>query len=153
MIKKDDLIKLRQETGVGVMDCKRALEDAKGDFEKALRLLRQSGAVLAQQKSERLTSQGVIETYIHLNRRVGVMVELVTETDFVARNSEFINLAHEICLQIASMNPPNSRELLKMAYIRDESITIKDLINQHIGKFKENIQLRRFVRYELGDQL
>lgn len=144
----DTLLKLREATGAGVMDCKRALDDAKGDYEKAKQLILERGVVKAEKKSERKTGAGVLETYVH-SGRIGVILELRCETDFVAKTDVFKTLAHDLAMHIASMNPENADELLKQPFIKDESITIKNLITQAIAKTGENIKLERFCRYEL----
>ena len=147
-----DLIKqLRSETQSGVSDCRKALEDAAGDYEKAKKLLIKRGVEKAAKKEDRETAMGIIESYIHANGKVGVLVELRCETDFVARNEEFKKLAHEIALQIAAMEPKNVRELLKTPYIRDTNMTIADLVKLTIAKIGENITVARFTRMQLGE--
>jgi len=143
-----DLIRLREETGAGVMDCKKALDDAGGDFQKAKQIIFERGMAKAQKRAERKTGAGVLETYVH-NGRIGVMLELRCETDFVAKTDVFKALAHDLAMHIASMNPENIEELLKQPFIKDESILVGDLINQTIAKTGENIKLERFCRYEL----
>ncbi len=157
--------KLRDQTGAGVMECKRALLDAQGDFNKATEILRKSGLAKAEKKAQRVASQGVIESYIHAGGSFGAMLERNCETDFVARNEEFKLLAHDIAMQIAAMGPTyvspdevpaeqakNKSELalLSQTFIKDPSRTIQDIINDRIAKFGEKIAVRRFVRYELG---
>lgn len=151
MISAEIIAKLRAETGAGVMDCQEAIQKAGGDFEKAKKLLADNAAVIAKQKSERSAKQGLIECYSH-GGKIGVVLELNCETDFVARNDEFKNLAHELAMQIASMNPKNVEELMAENYIRDESITIKSLVCAVIAKTGENIQVKRFERFELGEE-
>lgn len=148
-ISLDLLKKLRQETSAGVSDCRAALEDAAGDYEKAKKLLQERGLEKAAKKEGKETSQGIVESYVHAGK-IGVLVELRCETDFVARTDEFKNLAHEVALQIASMNPKDVKELLAGAYIRDTSLTIAELIKQTIAKVGENITASKFVRLELG---
>lgn len=144
------LKKLREETCVSIADCRKALEESGGDYKKALEWLRKRGIEKAEKKQERETSQGLIDSYIHQNGRVGALVVFLCETDFVARTSEFRNLAHEIAMQVAAMNPKNVDALLKQEYIRDNSKTVSDLIKEVIAKLGENIVVKRFVRYELG---
>ncbi len=162
----DQIKELREASGAGVMDCKRALEASDGDVQKAKKYLAEQGLASAAQKAHRETAQGVIESYIHAGGRIGALVEVNCETDFVARTEPFQALAREIAMQIAAMNPlvvseqdelPSSADLrgdevvlLKQAYIRDGSKTIQDLINEVIGKTGENIQVRQFKRFELG---
>lgn len=146
----EDLKKLREETSAGVADCRQALEDAGGDYERAKKLLSERGLKKAAKKEGKETSQGIIESYVHQGR-VGVLVELRCETDFVARTDEFKNLAHELALQIASMNPKDVAALLKEEYIRDTTMNIADLIRQAIAKLGENISIARFSRLELGE--
>lgn len=148
MVNIDVVQKLRKETGYGVMDCKKAIEEANGDYEKAKEILRKSGAEKVIAKQNRETRCGIIEAYSH-HGKIGVLVELLCETDFVARNQEFKNLAHDLALQIASMNPSDQKELYAQPYIKDESKTISDLITEKISKIGENIKINRFERWEL----
>lgn len=141
--------KLREETSVSVADCKKALEESAGDYKKALEWLKKRGAEVAEKKAERETMQGIVEAYVHGGGRVGVLVTLLCETDFVARTDEFKALAHEIALQISAMEPKDVPTLLKQEYIRDPKVTIGDLIKQTIGKIGENIQIREFSRLEI----
>jgi len=143
-----EINKLREATGAGVMDCKKALEEAGGNFDKALEIIKEKGAAIAEKRSERKTGAGVLEAFIH-NGRVGVLLELRTETDFVARSEPFQELAHEIALHIAAMAPENVESLLEEPYVKDESMNIGALIKSVIGKVGENIKVERFVRYEL----
>lgn len=132
------------------MDCKKALEEAKGDMKKAEELLNKWGVEKSEKKVDRVTNAGIVDSYIHAGGKVGVLLEIVCETDFVARTDDFKNLSHEICLQIASMAPKDAKALLKQEYIRDPKLTIEVLIKQAIGKLGENIKVLRFVRYQLG---
>lgn len=146
----NDLKKLRQDSQAGVADCRAALEDAGGNYEKAKKLLVERGLEKAAKKEGKETSQGIVECYVHQGR-VGVLVELRCETDFVARTDEFKNLAHEIALQVASMNPKDVAALLAEEYIRDTSMKIADLVKRTIAKLGENISVARFARIALGD--
>jgi elongation factor Ts len=148
-ISLDLLKKLRTNTGAGVSDCRQALEDADGDYAKAKKLIMERGLEKAAKKVGRQTQQGLIESYVHAGR-VGVLVELRCETDFVARTDDFKALAHELALQVASMNPKNVGELLASPYIRDEGITIEALVKQTVAKVGENITVARFTRIALG---
>ena len=148
-ISLDLLKKLREETQSGVSDCRQALEDTDGNFDKAKKLLLERGIEKAAKKEGKETSQGIVEAYVHQGK-VGVLVELRCETDFVARTDEFKNLAHEIALQVCSMNPKNVQELLKEPYIRDPKLTIADLVKQVVAKVGENITVARLTRVELG---
>ncbi len=152
MVKADIslLKKLREETQVSIADCRKALEESNNDYQKALSWLKKHGIEKAEKKESRQTSQGLIESYVHQSGRIGVLLEILCETDFVARTQEFKNLAHELCLQIASMTPKNVEELLKQEYIRDPQIKVGDLVKQAIGKIGENIIVQRFERFELG---
>ena len=146
-----DLIKqLREETNAPVMECKAALQEANGDLEKAKEILNKKGIERADKKASRETKAGVIETYTHNNGRVGVMVEVFCESDFVGKNDKFKTLCHELVLQIASMNPESVEALFAQPWIRDESKTIEQLVKETIGVLGENIKVNRFVRYELG---
>jgi len=151
MITAKDIQELREKSGVGVMDCKKALTEAKGDLKKAEHILKKSGAMKALKKADRITSQGVIETYSHGEGRIGVIVEINSETDFVARNPEFKEFCHDIAMQIASMNPKDVSELKKQSFIKDLDMTIDELLTQNIQKIGENIQIKRFTRYQLGE--
>jgi elongation factor Ts len=144
----NDVQKLREITGAGVMECKKALEDAGGDFDKAVSLINERGLVKAEKKAGRETGSGILETYIH-NNRVGVLLELRCETDFVARGELFRELAHNLVMHIAAMNPENIEELLKQPYIKDTDLTIDALIKGVVAKTGENIQVGKFCRYEL----
>lgn len=150
-ISLDQLKKLREETSAGVSDCRQALEDAGGDMEKAKKLLIERGVEKAAKKEGKETKEGVIESYVHANGKVGVLVELTCETDFVAMNDEFKKLAHEVALQIAAMNPKDVKALLKSTYIRDSKLTIEALVKVTIAKVGENITIRRFFRMALGE--
>lgn len=147
----DDLKKLRAETSAGVADCRQALEDANGDFEKAKKLIMERGLEKAAKKEGKETSQGIVESYVHAGGKVGVLVELRCETDFVARTDEFKHLAHEIALQVAAMNPKDVKDLMESAHIRDASKTITDLVKGTIAKVGENITVARFHRMQLGE--
>lgn len=145
------LKKLRNETQVSLADCRKALEEADNDYEKAKEILRKSGLEKAAKKSEREAKQGIVHSYIHGGGRVGVLVELDCETDFVARTEEFRKLAQEVSLQISAMNPANVEELLKQEYIREASKTIENLVKETIAKTGENIVIKRFTRFEIGE--
>lgn len=144
-----DIKKLREKTGAGIADCKKALSESKGDFKIAVEWLKKRGLEKSVEKSGREVKAGIVETYSH-GGKVGVIVELFCETDFVAKTEDFKTLAHELALQIASMKPKNTNELLKQVYIRDTSLTVENLIKGVIGKLGENIQVGEFVRIELG---
>jgi len=147
----EDIAKLRKETGAGVMECRQALLDSRGDYEKAKEFLAQSAGAIAKKKAERATNSGLIECYVH-NGKIGVLAEIACESDFVARNPKFKEMAHNIAMQIASMNPKNVEELLEQDFIVDETQKVKDYINNQILQIKENIKVKRFVRYELGEE-
>lgn len=147
----DQIKELRELTGAGIMDVRKALEASDGDKKKALAILKEKGAEIAEKKKERTTASGLVVSYVHANGKVASLVELLCETDFVARNEEFKNLAHEIAMQIAAMNPKNVDELLKQEYIRDAAKTIDDLIKELIGKIRENIKINRIQRLEIGE--
>lgn len=147
-----DLIKeLREKTSAGIMDCRRALEETNGDLEKAAEILRKQGIEKADKKSDRATSQGLVEAYIHQTGRIGVLVEVNCETDFVARTEDFKLLCHELAMQVASMNPKDPADLLSQEYIRDSSKKVSDLVKETIAKLGENIVVKRFERFELGE--
>lgn len=197
-ITTEQIKELREATGAGILDCRKALEQANGDFDKAVDYLREKGLATAAKRADRAANQGVLELYSHGGGRVGVMVEVNCETDFVARSDAFRTLAHEVALQIAAAAPryiraedvpaevlehereiarARAREegkpeavlekivdgriekfkdeacLLRQAYIRDEGITIEKLLHQNIAAIGENVIIRRFARWELGESL
>ncbi len=156
---------LRELTGLGVLDCKKALDETNGDVEKAAALLREKGLAVAGNKSERATMQGVVDAYIHTTSRLGALVEINCETDFVARTEEFRNLAHDLAIHIAAAQPqyvsqdelpsdetgdPAELVLLLQPYVKDPSRTVQEIIHDAIAKTGENIKVRRFVRFALG---
>lgn len=192
----EQIKELREATGAGILDCRKALEQANGDFDKAVDYLREKGLATAAKRADREASEGVVELYSHGNGRVGVMVEVNCETDFVARSEAFREFAHEVALQIAAGSPLYVRDeeipesvlehereiarsrarqegkpeniierivegrvekfkdevvLLRQPYIRNEDITIEQLLMQNVGSIGENIVIRRFVRWELGE--
>ncbi len=197
MIDAKLIASVREKTGAGIVDVKSALEEAGGDASKAEELLRKKGIIKAGKKSDRATGEGIVYSYIHGNKKVGVMVEVRCETDFVARNEAFTQLAHDIALHIAAMNPlyleesavpselvEKEREfykeemkasgkpeemmakiiegklakfytdvcLLKQAFVKDETMTIEELVKSAIARMGENIQVKRFVRFHLGQE-
>ena len=190
----DAIKQLREKTNAGVLDCKKALKEAKGDFDKALQVLRKKGISLAKKKSSRTAKQGKIESYIHMEGKIGVLVEINCETDFVAKNSEFKAFAKDIAMQVAAVNPhyttrdevpsdviDKERDVIKsqikgkpanvvdkiaegklekfyeenclldQPFIKEPKIKIKNLLTDLIGKIGENIVIRRFTRYQLGE--
>ncbi|MBF6600393.1 MAG: translation elongation factor Ts [Dehalococcoidia bacterium] len=166
MATAEDVRSLREQTGAGVMDCKRALDEANGSVEQAVQILREKGIAGAEKRAGRETSQGLVESYIHAGGRIGVLVEVNCETDFVARTDTFKTLAHDIAMQIAGVpgtlvvseeelpadaeGSPEETVLLKQPFIRDGSRTIEQLVKEAIAQTGENIRVRRFARYELG---
>ncbi len=149
-MKIEDLKKLREQTGAGIADCREALSVTKGSLEKAKEWLKKKGLDKASSKESREVKAGIVDVYSH-NGKVGVLVEVLCETDFVARTEDFKSLAHDLSLQIASMNPSSVEDLLSQEYIRDNSMTIDQLIKSVIGKLGENIQVGKFERIALGD--
>lgn len=149
MIKPDQVKQLREKTNASMMECKKALEEAKGDEALALNILRQKGKNIALKKSARETKQGLIESYIHSNDKVGVLLEINCETDFVARNQEFRELAHDLVLHIAGMDSQDKKTLLEEPFVKNPDITVGDMIQEKIAKLGENIKVSRFIRYEL----
>lgn len=142
------IIKLREETGAGIMDCKRALEEAGGDCEKAKAIIIAKGIIKAEKKASRETGSGLLESYIH-NGRVGVLLELRSETDFVAHSEPIKELARNLVLQIASMAPESVEDLLKQECIKDQDITVDTLIKNTIAKVGENLKVARFARFQI----
>lgn len=193
MMDSKKLKQLREISGAGVLDCQKALKESRGDLDRAMELLRKKGQKIAQTKESRSTNEGIIESYIHSNKKIGVLVQLVCETDFVARGEEFKQLAHDLAMQVAATNPlwispedipldtlekekeiysqdldsgkpQNIREqiingklqkfysetcLLNQRFIKDETITIKELIQNKIARLGENISVKRFIRFIL----
>jgi elongation factor Ts len=167
---------LRERTGAGIMDCKRALEETGGNMERAAELLKQQGLAKAEQKAGRAAMQGIVEPYIHAGGRIGAIVEVNCETDFVARTPDFRALAHDIAMQVAATSPRYVSDdeisdddvaaleqefgerkralevvsLLDQPFIKDPRVTVRDLIRSQIGKLGENIVVRRFARFEVG---
>ncbi len=195
-ITTEQIKELREATGAGILDCRKALEQANGNFDKAVDFLREKGLATAAKRADRDANQGMVELYSHGNGRVGVMVEVNCETDFVARSEAFRTFAHEVALQIAAAAPKYIRSeqipeselehereiararareegkpeailekivegrlekfrdevvLLRQPYIRDESITIEKLLMQNVAAIGENVIIRRFSRWELGE--
>lgn len=167
-IPASQVMALRARTGAGVMDCRQALREAGGDLERAVDLLRARGLALAEQKAGRATREGIVEAYIHGGGRLGALVEVNCETDFVARTEDFRLLARELAMQVAAGDPryvsreeipeeqrenPVLREaiLLEQPYIRDERRTVRDLVTETVAKVGENIQIRRFARFKVGE--
>ena len=146
-----DVQRLRSESGAGVMDCKRALEETGGDYAKALALVKERGIQSLAKRSEREAKEGLVASYIHSGGRIGALVELASETDFVSRGEEFQKLAQEIAMQVAAMDPASVEELLEQPYIRDASKKIKNLITAVATSTKENVHVRRIQRFALGE--
>ncbi len=162
-----ELIKsLREQTGAGIVDCKNALEDTDGDLDRAVEALRQKGFEQAAKRADRETSQGLIESYIHTGGRVGALVQLGCETDFVARTEEFRALAHDIAMQVAAMSPVYLSEedlpedddrpaaqvcLLQQPFIKDGSRTLADLVRETAAQTGENVRIVHFSRLALGE--
>ncbi len=169
MVKADDVKKLREMTGAGFMDCKEALLKSNGDFNKAVQILKERGLKIAQKKSTRTAREGRVASYIHHDGRVGVLVEVNCETDFVARCEDFQKFVKDLTLQIASTNPKflkredapsdlNEEEvkqfcLLEQPFVKDPLIKVKDYLTSIIAKVGENIVIKRFTRYQLGDEV
>jgi elongation factor Ts len=156
---------LRDKSGAGVMACRNALLETEGDAEKALQILKEKGILKAQKKTERAANQGLVEAYIHTGGRIGALVEVNCETDFVARTGEFKELVHNLAMQVAAMPPQFITQdeasgesdiefetacLLLQPYIKDPTKTVQDIVMETIAKVGENIKVSRFARFELG---
>jgi len=156
---------LRDQSGAGIMDCRNALLEAKGNMGKALQLLKQRSLFQAESKAKRSATQGIIKAYVHTGGRIGAMVEVNCETDFVARTDEFKELAHHLAMQVAAISPqfisreeapegadikPQAACLLLQPYIKDPDKTVQDIIAETIAKVGENIKVSRFARFEIG---
>jgi elongation factor Ts len=149
MISTEEIKALRDQTGLSIMQCKKALEQAEGDMEKATAILKSQGADVAAKKGDRAFGSGAIAAYVHASGSVGTIVELLCETDFVSKNPEFKAIAYDIAMHIAAMNPENSEELLGQSFIKDSSQTIADLVNGAVQKFGERTEVGRFTRFSL----
>ena len=169
----EDIKQLREQTSCGIIDCKKALEEASGDMDKAKELLKQKGLELAAKKGHREAKQGRVEAYIHMGNKIGVILEVNCETDFVARNEDFIQFTKDVAMHIAAMDPcyisPDDvpadvlqgqqdkdlflqeKCLLKQAFVKEPSMTIQDYLNSLIAKIGENMFIRRFNRYKVGE--
>lgn len=165
-IPTETIKELREQSGAGIMDCRNALIQAEGQIEQALEILKQQSLVKVEKKKTRTAAQGIVEAYIHAGGRIGAMIELNCESDFVARTDEFKELAHNVAMQVAAMSPecvteeqlpedseadPKMACLMLQPYIKDQTITIQDIINQAIAKVGENIKIGRFARFEVGE--
>ena len=150
MITAQQIKELRDKTGVSVSACKRALEEAGGDMEKALAVLQRESAKSAEKKADRALGSGVIEAYVHNNKKVGVILELKSESDFVSGNEEFRTLAKDAAMHIAASSPSNLDELMGQPYIKNPTVTVKELLNQAVQKFGEKIEISRFAKYNLS---
>lgn len=148
-----DIKKLREETGARVMDCKKALEEAEGDFDKAVEIVRAKGIARAEKAQEREVKEGYIASYVHANNKVAALVEVLCETDFVARNEEFQEMARNLAMQVVAMTPADVDELLEQDFIKDPSTTVAAMIKQVSGTIGEKFVVSRFVRYEVGDSV
>jgi len=157
---------LREQTGAGVMECKRALQEAQGDLSRAEEILREKGVAKAQKQSGRETREGLVEAYVHSGSRLAALVELNCETDFVSRLPEFKDLAHQLAMQVVAMAPqyvsqaempagdernPEQVCLLQQPYIKDDNKVIQDLVTELAARVGENVRVRRFVRFALGE--
>jgi len=141
--------KIRAEMGLGIMEIKSALEESNGDEKKAKEILKEKGFKKAESKSERETHQGRVATYTHSTGKIGVMLELLCETDFVAKHEDFLCLTKELCLQVAAMNPETVEDLMKQEFIKDPTKTIEEMVKSLISKFGENMRINRFARFEI----
>ena len=152
MITTETIKELRAKTGISIMQCKKALEEAGGDMEKAISILKELGAVGALKKGDRTLGAGLIASYIHSNGKLGTILELACETDFVSGNGEFKQLAHDLAMHITASNPDNLETLLEQPFIKDSTIKIRDLVNNAVQKFGEKTEIIRFSRFGLLEQ-
>jgi len=134
---------------MSMMDIKKALEEGEGDLEKTREFLRSRGAEIAKKKQERKAGEGIVDVYLHPTGKTGVLVDVRCETDFVGKSPDFKNLVHELTLQIAAMDPKDVEDLLRQEYIKDNSKTIENLLQEYIAKLGENIVVKRFTRYQI----
>lgn len=149
MADTDKIKDLRERTGLSLGQIKKALDEAGGDESKALEVLKAQGLVTAAKKSSREVKEGVIDSYIHANKKLASVVELLCETDFVARNGDFQQLAHDLAMQVAASRPETADDLLAQPFVKDPALTVKELINQYIAKLGENIQVGRIEIFEI----
>jgi elongation factor Ts len=149
MITIAEIKALREETGLSIIECQKALEEASGDKERAIAILKKKGASIAAKKGDRTLGSGTIVAYVHAGETVGVMLELLCETDFVAKNPEFKSVAKDIAMHIAAMSPQDMTELLEQPFIKDPSQKISDLINSAVQKFGERTEVGQFVRFSI----
>lgn len=149
MARIEDVQKLRTETGLSIMDCKKALEEANGNIEEARKKLQEIGELKAEKKASREIKEGIVAAYIHNNGKIGVLVELGCETDFVAKNEEFKELANDLAMQIAAMGASSKEELLGQPFIKESEKTVDSLIKEKIHKLGENIQVGQFVKFSI----
>lgn len=148
-ISASDVRALREQTGAGIMEAKEALTESGGDTNVAMDILRKKGALKAAKKADRDTREGRVTSYLHNTGKLGVLLKIYSETDFVARNEQFLQLSHDIALHITGMSPKNVEELLAQDFVKDPSKTVQDVLNEYIARLGENIQIGDFVRYEL----
>lgn len=151
MATADDIKRLREETGCGVIACKKALEESNGNAQKAKEILRKRGLEMAAKKADRAAKEGRVEAYVHHGNKIGVMVEVNCETDFVAHNEDFCHFSKDLAMHIAAMNPDNVQTLLTQPFVKDPSKNIGDLLNELVAKIGENIQIGRFLRFKVGE--
>jgi len=147
-----DVKKLREETGAGMLDCKKALEETKGNFEAAKEVVRKKGLDRADKKADRETKEGYIASYVHSNNKVAALVEILCETDFVARNEEFQRMAKDVAMHVTAMNSKSVEELLKEPFVKDPSKTIEELVKGISGKTGEKLLVNNLVRFEVGQE-
>ena len=149
MVTLNQIKELRSATGISIQECKKALEVAGGNSEKARALLKEWGKEVAEKKQTREVGEGVVASYLHSTGKLGALVDVRCETDFVARSPEFKTLCHELALQVASMNPENAQELLAQPYVKDPSRQVQDVLNEYIARLGENIVVKQFSRLEI----
>ena len=140
---------LRESTGLSFNEIKKALDEGGGDETKAVEILKAQGVKMAEKKASRSVNEGVVASYVHSTKKLGSMVEILCETDFVARNSDFQELAKDIAMHIVAMKPASVEDLLGQPYVKNQDITIKELINGYVAKLGENIQLGRFEIFQI----
>ncbi len=147
-----DIKKLREETGAGMMDCKKALDEAKGNYDEAIEVVKQRGLAKAEKKADRETKEGYIASYVHANNKVAALVEILCETDFVAKNEEFQAMAKDVAMHVVAMNPENVEALLADQFVKDPDITVDTLVKGVSGKIGEKFVVNRFKRFEVGQE-
>ena len=149
MVSISQIKKIRKETGISVIECRKALEETKGDLSKAIKILKKEGTKISEKKKDRKTKEGFVGVYLHQNGKIAAMVKVFCESDFVAKNEVSREFAHNLAMQVAAMDPKDIDELLTQSYIKDVQRTVKQLVEEAVAKMGENIKIEEFKRIEI----